>query len=95
MAKLPKITFILGTGRSGTTLLRVMLDGHDKLFSPPEMFLAIHDDAHPTTPSSDQRYMATVWAACGRIAYKRPSIYSAENSLIFSHGCPPELARSL
>ena len=40
MPKLPPVTFILGVGRSGTTLLRVMLAGHSGLFSPPEMFLA-------------------------------------------------------
>jgi hypothetical protein len=34
------IAFIVGTPRSGTTLLRVMLAGHPKLFSPPEMVLA-------------------------------------------------------
>ncbi len=34
------IHFILGTGRSGTTLLRVMLAGHPHIFCPPEMMLA-------------------------------------------------------
>ena len=34
------IHFILGTGRSGTTLLRVMLAGHPQIFCPPEMMLA-------------------------------------------------------
>ena len=37
--KLAPITYILGTGRSGTTLLRVMLAGHPQLWSPPEMLL--------------------------------------------------------
>lgn len=32
--------FILGAPRSGTTLLRVMLAGHPRLWSPPEMILA-------------------------------------------------------
>lgn len=36
----PDVHFILGAGRSGTTLLRVMLAGHPRLFSPPEMLLA-------------------------------------------------------
>ncbi len=36
---LKPITLILGSPRSGTTLLRVMLAGHPKLFSPPEMLL--------------------------------------------------------
>ena len=31
--------FILSPPRSGSTLLRVMLEGHDKLFSPPELDL--------------------------------------------------------
>ena len=37
---LKSMVFSLGAPRSGTTLLRVMLDGHSKLFSPPEMVLA-------------------------------------------------------
>ena len=32
--------FVLGAPRSGTTLLRVMLAGHPRLFSPPEMVIA-------------------------------------------------------
>jgi hypothetical protein len=34
------VGFILGVPRTGTTLLRVMLAGHPRLFSPPEMILA-------------------------------------------------------
>ena len=34
------IVFVLGVPRSGTTLLRLMLAGHPRLFSPPEMVLA-------------------------------------------------------
>lgn len=34
------IVFVLGAPRSGTTLLRVMLEGHPQLFSPPEMVIA-------------------------------------------------------
>ena len=37
---LDNLTFILGSGRSGTSLLRVMLAGHPGLFSPPEMVIA-------------------------------------------------------
>lgn len=37
---LEPILFVLGAPRSGTTLLRVMLEGHPALFSPPEMVLA-------------------------------------------------------
>lgn len=36
---LPPATFILSTGRSGSTLLRVMLAGHSGLFCPPELHL--------------------------------------------------------
>ncbi|PRQ08996.1 hypothetical protein ENSA7_12670 [Enhygromyxa salina] len=32
--------FVLGVARSGTTLLRLMLAGHPRLFCPPEMVLA-------------------------------------------------------
>lgn len=37
---MPSPVFVLGAPRSGTTLLRVMLAGHPRLFSPPEMVLA-------------------------------------------------------
>ncbi len=37
--KNPSAIFILSPPRSGSTLLRVMLEGHDKLFSPPELDL--------------------------------------------------------
>jgi hypothetical protein len=37
---LAPVAFILGAPRSGTTLLRVMLAGHPRLFSPPEMIIA-------------------------------------------------------
>ena len=39
MPGLDPVYFILASGRSGTTLLRVMLAGHPQLFSPPEMLL--------------------------------------------------------
>jgi amino acid adenylation domain-containing protein/non-ribosomal peptide synthase protein (TIGR01720 family) len=38
-AKNPPAIFILAPPRSGTTLLRVILEGHPSLFSPPEMEL--------------------------------------------------------
>ena len=34
------VAFVIGAPRSGTTLLRVMLAGHPRLFSPPEMVIA-------------------------------------------------------
>ena len=37
--KNPKAVFILSPPRSGSTLLRVMLEGHSKLFAPPELEL--------------------------------------------------------
>lgn len=42
--KNPPTLFILAPPRSGTTLLRVMLGGHSKLFSPPELELLGYDD---------------------------------------------------
>lgn len=37
--KNPRAIFILSPPRSGSTLLRVMLEGHENLFSPPELDL--------------------------------------------------------
>ncbi len=41
--KNPKAVFILSPPRSGSTLLRVMLAGNEKLFSPPELDLLSFD----------------------------------------------------
>jgi Sulfotransferase family len=41
--RLPGIVFILSTPRAGSTLLRVMLAGHSRLFSPPELHLLVFD----------------------------------------------------
>ena len=41
--KNPQAVFILCTARSGSTLLRVMLGGHPKLFAPPELVLLPFD----------------------------------------------------
>jgi len=40
MLQAGQTAFLLGVPRSGTTLLRVMLAGHPRIFSPPEMLLA-------------------------------------------------------
>ena len=39
VAKNPQAIFILAPPRSGSTLLRVIMTGHPKLFAPPELFL--------------------------------------------------------
>jgi len=44
--KLPKTLFLLSSPRSGSTLLRVMLAGHPKLFVPPELHLLPFSDMH-------------------------------------------------
>ncbi len=36
-SKNPRAVFVVAPPRSGTTLLRVMLAGHDRLFAPPEL----------------------------------------------------------
>ncbi|MEA2693436.1 MAG: hypothetical protein QOJ16_2823, partial [Acidobacteriota bacterium] len=38
-AKNPRVVFVLSPPRSGSTLLRVMLGGHPRLFAPPELEL--------------------------------------------------------
>jgi amino acid adenylation domain-containing protein len=40
--KNPSAVFVLAPGRSGTTLLRVILGGHPQLFAPPELHLLSH-----------------------------------------------------
>ncbi|HEX3126564.1 MAG TPA: amino acid adenylation domain-containing protein, partial [Thermoanaerobaculia bacterium] len=42
-SKNPPAVFVLAPPRSGTTLLRVLLGGHPRLFAPPELELLTHD----------------------------------------------------
>lgn len=43
LRKNPRAVFVLSAPRSGSTLLRVMLAGNPKLFSPPELYLLSFD----------------------------------------------------
>jgi len=52
----PPISFVLGAPRSGTTLLRVMLAGHPRLFVPPEMVLAPYVTMAAREAGLNQRY---------------------------------------
>lgn len=50
------LAFVIGAPRSGTTLLRVMLAGHPKLFSPPEMVIAPFATMQERKARLDQRF---------------------------------------
>ncbi len=50
------VSFILGVPRTGTTLLRVMLAGHPRLFSPPEMILAPFETMAQRTARLTERF---------------------------------------
>ena len=50
------IAFVVGAPRSGTTLLRVMLAGHPKLFSPPEMVIAPFATMQERKTRLDERF---------------------------------------
>lgn len=43
-SKNPRAVFVLSPPRSGSTLFRVILAGHPKLFAPPELYLLMYDD---------------------------------------------------
>ncbi len=51
-----RIAFVIGAARSGTTLFRVMLAGHPRLFSPPEMVLAPFETMAEREAHMSQRY---------------------------------------
>ena len=53
---LDRTVFLLGVPRSGTTLLRVMLAGHPRLFSPPEMVLAPFETMEQRRAHLETRY---------------------------------------
>ncbi len=56
--KNPRAIFVLSAPRSGSTLLRVMLAGNPKLFSPPELYLLSFDTMadRKTWYSGSQRF---------------------------------------
>ncbi len=75
-----KAVFVLSPARSGTTLLRIMLAGHPKLFSPPELELLAFD-----TMSARQRAyegLEGVW------------LDGAVRALMEASGCTLEEARA-
>lgn len=50
------IAFVLGAPRSGTTLLRVMLEGHPGLFVPPEMVLGPYETMAEREAGLEKRF---------------------------------------
>ncbi len=54
---LPGIVFVLSTPRSGSTLLRVMLEGHPDLFSPPELHLLTFKTMKERAETLDSTYL--------------------------------------
>lgn len=50
------VAFLLGAPRSGTTLLRVMLAGHPRIFAPPEMLLAPFETMAERSAHVEKRY---------------------------------------
>lgn len=54
--KNPKAVFILSPPRSGSTLLRVILAGHSRLFAPPELGLLSHKRISDWQASLPQRF---------------------------------------
>jgi hypothetical protein len=50
------LAFVVGAPRSGTTLLRVMLAGHPRLFSPPEMVIAPFATMQERKARLDERF---------------------------------------
>jgi amino acid adenylation domain-containing protein len=73
--------FLLSAPRSGSTLLRVMLAGHPRLFSPPELELLSFDDL------AERRAAFT-----GRNAFWLEGLIRAVMEI---HRCDPERARQL
>ncbi len=55
-ARNPRMVFLLSSSRSGSTLLRVMLAGNERLFSPPELHLLYF-----TTMEHRRQALANEW----------------------------------
>jgi hypothetical protein len=62
VTRLP-VPFIVGTGRCGTTLLRVMLDAHPDLAIPPETHFIPGAAADGSVPDPSGAFLARVFAA--------------------------------
>ncbi len=77
-AKNPPALFILAPPRSGTTLLRVMLAGHDRLFAPPELYLLNHYNLAERSRLNE-----------GRMAYR---LEGSVRALMALHDCNAETA---
>lgn len=61
--------FILGTGRSGTSLFRSMLDCHDRIFAPEELHLANFIDMRQRR--EDVRRLSQQWMDIGLLDVQR------------------------
>jgi acyl transferase domain-containing protein/alpha-beta hydrolase superfamily lysophospholipase/acyl carrier protein len=56
-SSIPDIVFLLSSPRSGSTLLRVMLAGHPRLFCPPELHLLPYDTLDHHRRDLDRSYL--------------------------------------
>lgn len=66
---LGNMLFILGTGRSGTSLFRSMLDCHDRIYAPEELHLANFSNMRQRR--DDMRRLAQQWMDIGLIDVQR------------------------
>ena len=62
----PAPVIVFGALRSGTTLLRLMLNAHPDLNNPGEVDFS--DGPHPARIRPRRRAGAMIWPPCGRIA---------------------------
>jgi amino acid adenylation domain-containing protein len=81
-SKNPPAIFVLAPGRSGTTLLRVVLGGHPLLFAPPELHLLSH-------ATMDQR------RACITQRMQRGRLDGAIQALLTARNCSVEEAEAI
>jgi len=59
---LPRMLFVLSAPRSGSTLLRVMLAGNERLFAPPELYLLNYrtmDQRHRALSNEENDHLLT------------------------------------
>jgi hypothetical protein len=67
----PPVPFVVGVGRSGTTLLRLMLDAHPKLAIPPETYFGaavVAFEREGTERAVDVILESQLWPDCGLCA---------------------------
>lgn len=86
--RIPGVVFVLSTPRAGSTLLRVMLAGHSRLFAPPELHLLPFDSMQQRRDALDRSHLAE---GLQRAVMELLAVDAAESSRILAEWTEQDL----